>query len=140
MMSHKSFHTRRALVAGLLTVTVATVALAAAPAVVRACDECQLRKHGTYLGQFTILGNGTVRSFATFKDGKPQAVGVTFSETALTGLPEKLPEGMMTWSTNLALPKEAAMIGLDHIGVDWNPVGHEPAKIYDKPHFDFLTT
>jgi hypothetical protein len=102
-----------------------------------ACEECQLRKEGTYLGQFTLMGNGTVRSFVTYgKNGKPSSLGVTFSEAALSGLPEKIPGGMPMWEYALALPAEARVTGFDHISLDWNPQGHEPAGIYTKPHFD----
>ncbi len=107
------------------------------PQKANACEECQLRKEGTYLGQFTLMGNGTVRSFVTYgKNGKPSSLGVTFSESALSGLPEKLPGGMPMWEYALALPAEARVTGFDHISLDWNPQGHEPNGIYTKPHFD----
>lgn len=102
------------------------------------CEECQLRKAGTYLGQFTILGNGTVRTWVKIgENGKPTSVGVTFSETALSGLAKTPPKGMIGMEYNLTLPKEAAVTGFDYIGLDWNPQGHEPPGIYDTPHFDF---
>jgi hypothetical protein len=111
--------------------------VAAQPQRASACEECQLRKEGTYLGQFTLMGNGTVRSFVTYgKDGKPSSLGVTFSESALSGLPEKLPLGMPMWEYALALPPEARSTGFDHISLDWSPQGHEPNGIYTKPHFD----
>src|SRR5688500_10402867 len=103
-----------------------------------ACEECQLKKAGTYLGQFTLLGNGTVRSWVTFgQNNKPTSLGVTFSEAALSGLATTPPKGMLGMEYNLALPKEAAVTGIDHVGVNWNPQGHEPPGIYDTPHFDF---
>ena len=33
-------------------------------------------------------------------------------------------------------PKPSSTI-FDHVGLDWNPHGHEPEQIYGKPHFDF---
>lgn len=104
-----------------------------------ACEECKLRKEGTVLGQFTILGNGTVRTWAKLnKQGKPQAIGVTFSENALAGLPETGagPPDMPSVMHELALPKEALITGFDHIGLDWNPKGHVPKGVYNVPHFD----
>jgi hypothetical protein len=103
-----------------------------------ACDECQLRKQGTYLGQFTILGNGTVRTWVKYHNGKPASLGITFSETALQGLPtaEQLPKNMPMMEYELALPPEAKATGFDHISLDYGPLGHEPKNIYDKPHFD----
>lgn len=120
-------------VSGLLAL-VLSVALPA-----RACDECQLRKEGTYLGQFTLLGNGTVRSWVKYEKGKPTSIGVTFSETALSGLKEAkdLPPKMPMMAYRIALPPEAKPTGFDHIVLDWNPIGHEPKGIYTAPHFDF---
>jgi hypothetical protein len=106
-----------------------------------ACDQCQLNKAGLYFGEFRILGNGTVRSWVQLgKDSKPTAIGVTLSETALSGLsttPAKTPAEMMKHENPLELPRQAAATGFDHISVDWNPQGHDPQGIYDKPHFDF---
>lgn len=129
---------RRAAFAALLTAASAVLTVGTAATAARACDECQLRKKGTYMGQFTIMGNGTARTWVTFdQSGKPAAMGVTLSENALTGLPTELPSGMRMWESNLKLPNEAAVIGVDHVSLGWNPMGHEPAGIYDKPHFDF---
>ncbi len=102
-----------------------------------ACDECQAKKTDTINGQFGIMGNGTVRSWVKLdKFGKPASIGVTFSETALTGLPAEAPKGMMGVEHVLRLPKEAAPSGFDHISLDWTPQGHEPNGIYNVPHFD----
>jgi hypothetical protein len=106
-----------------------------------ACDECQAKKTDTISGQFRLMGNGTVRSWVKLdKFGKPSSIGVTFSETALSGLPLEMPAGMpkdaMSVEHVLALPKEAAAAGFDHISIDWAPKGHLPIGIYDVPHFD----
>ncbi len=34
------------------------------------------------------------------------------------------------------LPAEKIVTPFTHIVVDWNPFGHPPTNIYDKPHFD----
>lgn len=120
----------------LTALTVLSVGLSGSA---RACEECQMRKAGTYLGQFTLLGNGTVRSFVKLDaKRKPTALGVTFSETALTGLSETGmgPASMPMVPYTLALPKEAKGIGFDHIGLDWSPKGHLPNGVYNVPHFD----
>ena len=119
------------LLGGLLAAAVGT------PRAALACDECQLKKEGTYLGQFTIMGNGTVRTWVKYdKTKRPTALGVTFSETALDGLREDLPKQMPVMEYKLALPKEAAITGFDHVSLDWNPFGHAPQGIYTAPHFD----
>jgi len=101
-----------------------------------ACEECQLRKDGLYLGQFTLLGNGTVRSWVKYENRKPAAVGVTFSEKSLEGLRQDVPPEMPVVEYKLALPPEAKITGYDHISLDWNPKGHVPKGLYDTPHFD----
>lgn len=106
-----------------------------------ACENCKLKDSGYYIGETTLLGNGTVRSWARLaKDGAPISLGVTFSENSLSGLPADLPADtkMRSYEYRLELPKEAVgKTVFDHIGVDWNPKGHIPPKIYDVPHFDF---
>jgi len=122
----------------------AMVLMTTAPPLVKpahACDECQAKKTDTINGQFRLMGNGTVRSWVKLdKFGKPSSIGVTFSETALSGLPTEMPagmpEGMVAMEHVLALPKEAAPAGFDHISIDWAPKGHLPIGIYDVPHFD----
>lgn len=88
----------------------------------------------TVFGLPEPLGQGTARSFVALDDqGKPVSVGVVLSKTALSGLPQ----GTMPSELTLALPEQAAVPPFDHISIDWNPQGHEPAGIYDAPHFDF---
>lgn len=97
-----------------------------------------VQKGGTFLGDVKVLGNGVVWSWVKYeKKGVPTAMGVTFTETALTGLPEAPPADLPGWEYALALPREAGVKPFDHIVVDWNPKGHIPPGIYDVPHFDF---
>lgn len=94
-------------------------------------------KAGTFVGATKPLGSGTVRSWVTLDEaGKPLAVGLTFTESAYKTAPTELPKGQESMELNLALPKEAAATAFDHIGFDWNPMGHPPANIYTVPHFD----
>ena len=69
--------------------------------------------------------------------GKLFAVGVSFSDDALRGLPTVLPAGEEGIEYTLSLPKEAAGSVFKQIGINWNPHGHAPSKIYDVGHFDF---
>lgn len=85
-----------------------------------------------FKGKSKTLGNGTIYSWVMLDSaGNPLAIGVNFSSSALEGLPVGTPQEYM-----IALPEEAALTAFDHIAVDWNPKGHEPQGIYDKPHFD----
>jgi hypothetical protein len=92
----------------------------------------------TYNGPSRDLGGGSVYAFETTDaSGKPIAIGLKMSEAALNGLQAEPPHDGDGWETIIPLPKEAAAAGYDHIGIDWNPKGHIPKGIYDKPHFDF---
>ncbi len=92
---------------------------------------------GTFVGATRPLGSGTVRSWVTLDGaGKPLAVGLTFSESALRSAPTELPRGQAAIDLNLVLPKEAAATPFNHIYFGWNPKGHEPENVYTVPHFD----
>jgi hypothetical protein len=91
------------------------------------------------LGGLAIFGNGTIRTWATFDEaGAPLVVGITFTDTGLSGLPAHQPSiPMDAYPYKLSMPKGTEATGIDHVEVDWNPVGHIPAGVYDVPHFDF---
>ncbi len=91
------------------------------------------------VGDFKIMGNGTVRSWVQMgKNRQPTAVGITFSETALTGLPQgvKGDSRRSSFEYSMKLPSQAKATNIDHISFDWEPLGHEPKGVYDVPHFD----
>jgi len=82
-------------------------------------------------GERLPLGEGTAVAWVTLDmRGTPVSVGVSITEAALHGLPHQDQE------VTLALPPEARLAGYDHVGLNWNPHGHEPPGIYDAPHFD----
>lgn len=92
----------------------------------------------TIVGETKPLGKGQARSWVSVdKNGNPTAIGLTFTENALSTMPTELPPGQEGTEVSLALPKEASMTAFKHIGLNWNPNGHQPAKIYDTAHFDF---
>ncbi|WP_410508852.1 DUF5602 domain-containing protein [Methanosarcina hadiensis] len=86
----------------------------------------------TCTGESREVGNGIAYSWVTLNaEGNPSAIGVNLTESALSCLPEgEVAEYI------LPLPEEASATPYNHIGLDWNPKGHEPQEIYDKPHFD----
>lgn len=90
-------------------------------------------------GKVQTMGNGALWSWVeTDNRGHPVSVGITFTETALSGLPENPPGGGLDgWEFPVELPSPKAVPPFTHIVVDWNPHGHIPPGIYDVPHFDF---
>lgn len=97
------------------------------------------------------IGNGTVRTWLKVdkSNGKPLSLGVSLSESALTGLPGEsdpaqagslklqLMDGSVnhTYEYELMFPKEAEDTAYTHMGFNWNPVGHGP-EVFEKAHFD----
>lgn len=85
----------------------------------------------TYFGQSVSMGNGEAKAWvAVNKNGEPRAVGINFSKDLLEGLPEE-PASIV-----LDFPADKGKGFYTHATLDWNPEGHEPPGLYDKPHFD----
>ena len=76
------------------------------------------------------IGNGTGRVEVLKDGGEVESVTIRLTPEALQGLPNAMTE------FSIPIPPEAGTI-FDHVGIDWNPMGHEPPGIYDAPHFDF---
>jgi len=77
------------------------------------------------------MGDGEVRAWVSEnKKGEPVSVGITLSENALENLPT-VPAQFV-----LIFPKNKGKNFYTHVLLDWNPQGHEPAHVYDVPHFD----
>lgn len=95
-------------------------------------------KPGVYDGPSRDMGKGHAHAFIKLDaSGIPTTIGIKMSESALVGLPEDPPRDADGWEYVLSLPKEAAISGYNYIVIDWNPKGHIPPGVYDKPHFDF---
>lgn len=93
----------------------------------------------TILGEVIPFGQGTARSWVQVDgSGKPATVGITLTEAALEGLPAEVTPGLI-WMVEyiLAMPSDVGQLPFNHIGVNWNPRGHDPHGIYGVPHFDF---
>ena len=72
--------------------------------------------------------------------GNPLRIAVAIDEAAMNSLDTSAPGGAGHHHENslsLQLPAQAVNTPFTHILLDWNPKGHEPEFIYDKPHFDF---
>ena len=100
-----------------------------------------ITKATTFYSAAKPLGDGVVRTWVTVsKDGNPTEIGVALSEKALVNLPqggEHQHDGPHVYETVLDFPKAAELTPFKFITLDWNPHGHEPEHVYDKPHFDF---
>jgi hypothetical protein len=105
----------------------------------------------TIVGEQKQLGNGSVRTWLQVdENNQPLRLGVTLTESALSGLPgesDEPQEGSLklhlmdgspnhTFEYELKFPKEAEQTAFTHMGFNWNPIGHGPENVFDKPHFD----
>lgn len=96
-------------------------------------------KLNVFKGPEVSLGNGKVRSWISVnkETGMPLEIGIEMTPGALTGLPDG--------ASGVELPvyilplhlKATQLTPFDHIGLNWNPHGHEPEHVFDVPHFDF---
>jgi uncharacterized protein len=95
-------------------------------------------KGNIFTGEIRLVGNGAAWSWVEC-DAKmtPMRIGVTFTETALSGLPADPPLSQLTWEYPLALPAQVDVPPYTHIVINWEPRGHVPPGIYDVPHLDF---
>lgn len=73
-------------------------------------------------------------------DNKPVRIGISINDAAMNSLDTSHPgSGGHSHANALSLPipSRSADVPFQHIMLDWNPHGHEPAGLYDKAHFDF---
>lgn len=101
----------------------------------------------TSWGDSIEIGNGEISTFASVTpSGNPKHVGVHFAEGTLDDLPYAEDfengdaEGMKVhgfWSKpfNLDFPENTPE-PIAYAGCGWNPQGHTPEGVYDRPHFD----
>lgn len=90
---------------------------------------------GIVYGPSQQLGNGIARTYYEMRDNLPVALGVALSETALQGLPA--PDGAPHGAGQLLVMPPGNPTPFQFLELNWNPGGHEPPGIYDRPHFDF---
>ena len=122
------FRSMRRYAAPILAACVALTSLAA-------CGNGQTNKSGTFYGAPQSIGNGAVKTYTTLDDaGNPTEVGIRMSAASLDGLPKEdtVPPRMFM----LDFPKQASATPFDHVMLNWNSHGHEPAVLFGKPHFD----
>lgn len=83
-------------------------------------------------GTSTTLGNGSAYSWIETDDARTvKTIGITFQKSAFNNLPADAEAEYI-----LRLPLEKVITPFQTVVLDWNPHGHAPEHIYDKPHFD----
>lgn len=92
----------------------------------------------TYYGPMVSMGNGYARTWFTMIKyiNKPLAIGIECTDAALDNLPH---DPLDFAASTFVLPlhqKAKTLTPFDHVTINWEPEGHEPAGIYSVPHFD----
>ncbi len=86
---------------------------------------------GTFFSSTQVLGNGSAKLFVSRDaEGNPTAYGFRVQEAALSGL------DTIDLSLGFEMIAEGSQTPVKYATLDWNPHGHEPAMIFDVPHFD----
>ncbi len=89
-----------------------------------------------FAGPPITMGNGRALSYVTLtEEGKPSAIAVRLLNGALDNLATEAPFGV-EYDLDISTEFKNVSLPFDHVTIDWNPHGHEPAGIYDSPHFD----
>ncbi len=122
------------------------LSLAAATILTSCKKESDNQIGGTFKGPVVQVYNGRAwTSVQISPTGNPMHLSIFITDDALNSLPSGIADGHTTGNhdhsdmgNNWILkfhPK--ANTPFDHVGMGWNPNGHEPDVIYGLPHFDF---
>ena len=91
----------------------------------------------SFSGTPVALGKGEAYTVVTTgPDGALASIGVVITESALEGLPAATPGGQALFAYKLPMPEAGPRTVVDHVGLDWEALGHPPEGVYDVPHFD----
>lgn len=107
-------------------------------------DNHDTNKGGTFKGPEVQVHDGKAWTWIKLdKQGNPTQLAITLSDAALNSVPVGTTgdgnhdHDNMDNNWVLKFHPKASVIPFNHVGMGWNPVGHEPEVIYGKPHFDF---
>ncbi|TDD97350.1 hypothetical protein [Flavobacterium cellulosilyticum] len=98
-------------------------------------------KLNVFKGPQVALGYGKVRSWISVdvKNGLPSEIGIEITPEAFKNLSSSNSKTVPPNGETIVIPlhlKATQLTPFDHIGLNWNPNGHEPKGIFDVPHFD----
>ncbi len=99
--------------------------------------------NGFFSGPEVQVHEGKSRTWIQLNaNGEPESIGVRLTDKVLTSVPvDGDGSGHNHGGTEnnyiLKFHPKGSVLPFDHVGLNWNPLGHEPLNIYGKPHFDF---
>lgn len=105
------------------------------------CTKDKQENGGIYKGPVQPFQHGKAWTWIQFdKNDTPLRIAIAIDADAMSSLdPGGEHNGGHTHANgvSLAFHPKAALTPFKHALLDWNPNGHEPAGIFDLPHFDF---
>lgn len=103
------------------------------------CEKDPGSKDKIFKGAVQNIYSGKAWTWYEVDDNnKPVRLAVAIDDAAINSLPIGGEGHAHENMFNLKLhPKATDLTPFRHVGLDWNPSGHEPEPIYTKPHFDF---
>lgn len=108
----------------------------AATAFITSCKKDNAHTSAELKGAQTQVYSGKAwTTIQTDNSGASKTITISIDDNALNSLPTG--EGNEGKEFVLNFNPAANIAPFNHVSLDWNPHGHEPSGIYDKPHFDF---
>lgn len=102
-------------------------------------ESLQPSRSTVFRGESRPMGDGLAWTWVrTDSQGRVASMGITLTESALSGLPAEGGHGCCDgpqWT--LPLPVGVGTGPVQHVVINWNPQGHPPEGVYTVPHFDF---
>ena len=93
-----------------------------------------------FKGPNVALGYGKVRSWISVdSNGNPNEIGIEITPESFKNLSNDNSKSVPPDGETIIIPlqlKATELTPFDHIGLNWNPHGHQPAGVFDVPHFD----
>lgn len=93
-----------------------------------------------FKGPQVELGYGKVRSWISMdSNGHPTEIGLEITPEAFKNLETDTDKTLPPEHATIVVPlhlKATQLTPFDHVGLNWNPDGHEPPGVFDVPHFD----
>ena len=114
--------------------------ISAAISILASCKKDDHNYGGIFKGPEKKFQQGKADTWISLdKKGRPEKIAITIDAAAMNSLDPGNDEGGEEDmnSLSVAFPVKASVTPFTHALLEWNPHGHEPAGIYDKPHFDF---
>jgi len=93
---------------------------------------------GTFKSDDIQMYGGKAKTWVKISgNGAPEQIAISIDDAAMNSLPAGDGGGEPEAELIIPFPQQYGASVFDHALVGWNPHGHEPAGIYDLPHFDF---